>query len=88
MIIIPLYFILFIFIGYTIILGGFYLINFLHIVKGGAINFISLLFTLFIGFCVISILYFAAYLLKDVDWKTPVTIWDNQWVSNSIYLNL
>lgn len=81
MITIPLYVALIIYLTYLIIVISFFLINLSHLISNGALTLISFLFNCLIGFAVISILYFTIYLLKDVVWTQPMTIWNSDWIT-------
>ncbi len=86
MITIPLYYILILYIAYIIVLFIFYLLNLKHITHTGAITFASFAFTFFISAAVIIILYFTISLLINVDWMLPITVWNNDWISNTLTL--
>lgn len=82
MITIPLFSIFFIYLAYLVIIGIFSFINMYHLFHGGAITISSFSVTFIIFALSISTVYFTFFFLSGTDWQQPLTLWNNDWVSN------
>lgn len=81
---IPLYIILFIYLIYISILGIFSFINFSHLHHNGALTLVSFCVTFLIISLVATTIFFTFMFLNGVDWKMPLTLWNNDWISNTL----
>ncbi len=81
---IPLYVILFIYLAYLIIVAGFTYVNFSHLFHSGAITIVSFSVTVLVGFLAVIIAYVSFVSLIGVDWQQPLTLWNNEWISNAL----
>ncbi len=77
---IPLYTILFIYILVFALFVVFSIINFYHILTAGAFTFASFAVSFLVFALTILTLYFTWYLLIDIDWQSPFTLFDPAWV--------
>lgn len=84
MITIPLYVILFIYLGYLAVVGIFSFINFSHLFHSGSLTLVSFFITLLVAALAVTILYFTFIFLNGVDWQQPLTLWNNDWISNAL----
>ncbi len=81
---IPLYVILFIYLGYLVVVGVFSFINFTHLFHSGSLTLVSFFVTLLMVALAIITLYFTFIFLNEVDWRQTLTLWNNEWISNTL----
>lgn len=77
MITIPLYTLLFFYLAFLIFFAVLSVVNLSHLSHTGALTFTSFIVTIIIGILVALIFLGTWYLLKDIDWLAPITIWNN-----------
>ena len=84
MITIPLYVILFIYLAYLVVVGVFTFINFSHLFHSGSLTLVSFSVTLLVAALAAATLFFTFIFLSEVDWQQPLTLWNNEWISNTL----
>jgi len=82
MVTIPLYIILFIYLAYLAVIFLFSYVNLSHLFRNGALTVISFLITFLVIVLAITTLYFTFVFLSGTDWTQPLTLWNNNWISN------
>lgn len=87
MITIPLFVILFIYLMYLVVIGLFTYVNFSHLLHNGALTAVSFTVTLLVAIFAAIILFTTFTNLVEVDWKQPLTLWNNDWISNTLNLS-
>lgn len=87
MITIPLFVILFIYLLYLVVIGVFTYVNFSHLFHNGALTILSFTVTLLVTVSAAVILFLTFATLAEVDWKQPLTLWNNDWISNTLNLS-
>lgn len=81
---IPLYIVLFIYLAYIFILSLFSFVNFRHLHHNGALTILSISITIMIICLVASTIFFTFVILSGVDWKLPLVLWNNAWISDTL----
>lgn len=84
MLVVPLYSFLFLYFAFLIVFFIFAVINLSHLRHTGAISLISFFVTFLIGALTIFTFYITYVSLMNVDWKQPVTLWNNDWATNNL----
>ena len=87
MITIPLYTVLFIYFTFMAIVLLFVHINVMHIFHSGSLTFVSFAFTFFVTVFIIINFFYTVNLLLGTDWQQPLTIWNSNWITNTLNLN-
>jgi len=82
MITFPLYIILLVYLTYILIIGWFAYINLSHLFRNDALTATSFLVTLLLAIFIAVTLFFTIASLSEVDWTQPITLWNNDWISN------
>ena len=82
MLTVPLYFFLFAYLIFLAIFAVFSILNFYHILETASFTLVSFVTTFFIFSLTILTLYFTQQLLIEIDWQTPVTLFNSSWISN------
>lgn len=83
MITIPLYIILFVYLGFLVCYAGFMFINLFHLFQTGTFTLASFSATLLaLGLSAI-ILWFTWWLLQGTSWQQAPTVWNNAWFGSA-----
>lgn len=77
---IPLYTILFAYVIIFALFVVFSIINFYHILTAGAFTFASFAVSFLVFALTILTLYFTWYLLIDINWQAPFTLFNESWI--------
>lgn len=67
---------------------GFFIMYFVvlyHIVKNASLTKASALVSIILALCAIICIFFTFYLLRDVSWKSKITLPDDVWSSNNSF---
>jgi len=83
----PLYVFLFLFFGFLLIFAIFLFIDLYHLFETSSLTLTSLFITILVFAVSAFTLFIMWYLLQDVDWKTPITIFDSSWITNLFTFN-
>ncbi len=83
----PLYIFLFAFLGFLVIFVIFIFFDLYHIFETNSLTIISLTVTILIFSVSALSLFFTWSLLQNVDWKTPVLIFDSSWITKLFTFN-
>lgn len=83
----PLYVFLFLFFGFLVIFLIFFFIDIYHLFETNSLTLTSLAVTILVFTISALTLFITWYLLQDVDWKTPITIFDSSWITNLFTFN-
>ncbi len=78
----PLYVFLFAFFGFLLIFLIFFFIDIYHLFETSSLTLASLAVTILVFTVSTLTLFIVWYLLQDVNWKTPITIFDSTWITN------
>ncbi|MBI5222460.1 MAG: hypothetical protein HY980_03115 [Candidatus Magasanikbacteria bacterium] len=82
MLTIPLYFFLFAYLIFLAIFAVFSIINFYHILATASFTLASFILSFFIFALTALTFYFTWQLIIDVNWQTPVTLFNSNWITN------
>ena len=77
----PLYILFFLYLIFLAIFAGFSIVNIYHVVATGTFTLPSFLITFFISALTVVTLYFTWYLLQDINWQQPMTLFDSAWIA-------
>ncbi len=83
MITISLYSLLFAYFAFLILFAVFAAVNLSHLFHTGALTFTSFVITIIMGVVVLLIFYATWYLLQDINWQAPLTVWNSGWFGSS-----
>jgi hypothetical protein len=84
MITIPLYIILFIYLAYLAVVGVFLYVHLSHLFHNGALTFVSFSITIIIFALAATTLFFTFAYFSNIDWQQPLTLWNNNWITNTL----
>ncbi|OGH71360.1 MAG: hypothetical protein A2921_02185 [Candidatus Magasanikbacteria bacterium RIFCSPLOWO2_01_FULL_43_20b] len=82
MLTVPLYFFLFAYLIFLAIFAVFSILNFYHVLETVSFTLTSFITSFFIFSLTVLTLYFTQQLLIEIDWQTPVVLFNSNWVSN------
>ena len=82
MLTVPLYFFLFAYLIFLAIFAVFSILNFYHVLETASFTLVSFITTFFVFSLTILTLYFTQQLLIEIDWQTPVVLFNSSWISN------
>lgn len=82
MLTIPLYFFLFAYLIFLAIFAAFSIVNFYHILATASFTLASFILSFFVFALTTLTLYFTWQLTIDVNWQTPVTLFNSSWLTN------
>lgn len=82
MLTVPLYLFLFAYLIFLAIFAVFSIINFYHILATASFTLASFILSFFIFALTALTLYFTWQLTIDVNWQTPVTLFNSSWISD------
>ena len=81
MVTIPLYTFLFVYLVFLAIFTVFSMINLYHIIMTASFTLASFFTTFIIFAIVVLVFYFTWLFLQGVNWQTPVTLFNSEWIS-------
>ena len=82
MLTIPLYFFLFAYLIFLAIFAVFSIINFYHILATASFTLASFILSFFVFALTALTFYFTWQLTADVNWQTPVTLFNGGWLTS------
>ena len=77
----PLYVFLFLFFGFLLIFLIFFFIDVYHLFETSSLTLTSLAVTILVFAVSALTLFITWYLLQNVNWKIPITLFDSSWIT-------